>query len=44
MMYNSTDSECISMIRMKRAAFFELVRTFRERSLVTNKEGVSVEE
>ena len=44
MIYNSTDSECISMIRMKRVAFFKLVRTFRERSLVTDREGVSVEE
>ena len=44
MIYHSTDSECISMIRMKRVAFFKLVRTFRERSLVTDREGVSVEE
>jgi hypothetical protein len=44
MIYHSTDTKCISMIRMKRAPFFELVRTFRERSLVTNRDGVSVEE
>ena len=44
MIYNSTDSECISMIRMKRPAFFKLVRTFRERSLITDREGVSIEE
>ena len=36
MIYHSTNTECISMIRMKRAPFFELVKTFRERSLVTN--------
>ena len=44
MIYHSTDIECISMIRKKRAPFFELVKTFRERSLVTDREGVSVEE
>ena len=44
MIYHSTGTECISMIRMKRAPFFELVKTFRERSLVTDREGVSVEE
>jgi predicted chitinase len=32
------------MIRMRRAPFFELVKTFRERSLVSDREGVSVEE
>ena len=42
--YNSTDAECISMLRMKRAPFFALCQTFRERSLVTDREGVSVEE
>jgi predicted chitinase len=44
MIYHSTDTEYISMIRMKRAPFFELVKTFRERSLVTDRDGVSVEE
>lgn len=44
MIYHSTDSECISMIRMKRAAFFGLVSTFRDRGLVSDREGVSVEE
>jgi hypothetical protein len=44
MIYHCTDTECISMIRMKRAPFFELVKTFRERSLVTDREGVSIEE
>ena len=44
MIYHSTDIECISMIRMKRAPFFELVKMFRERSLVTDRDGVSVEE
>jgi predicted chitinase len=32
------------MIRMRRAPFFDLVKTFRERSLVTDRDGVSVEE
>jgi hypothetical protein len=44
MIYNSTDVECISMLRMKRAPFFALCTTFRERGLVTDREGVSVEE
>jgi hypothetical protein len=44
MIYHSTYSECISMIRTKRAPFFELVKTFRERSLVTDRDGVSAEE
>jgi hypothetical protein len=44
MIYHSTDTECIYMIRIKRAPFFELIKTFRERSLVTDREGVSVEE
>jgi hypothetical protein len=44
MIYQCNDTECISMIRMRRAPFFELVKTFRERSLVTDREGVSVEE
>jgi hypothetical protein len=42
MIYHSTDSECISM--MKRAAFFGLVSTFRERGLVSDRDGVSMEE
>ena len=44
MIYHSTNTECISMIRMNRAPFFELVKRFRERSLVTDRDGVSVEE
>ncbi|XP_020402729.1 protein ALP1-like [Zea mays] len=44
MIYNSTDVECISMLRMKRAPFFALCTTFRERGLVTDREGVPVEE
>jgi predicted chitinase len=31
------------MIRMKRAAIFRLVSTFRERGLVSDRDGVSVE-
>jgi predicted chitinase len=44
MIYNSTNVECISMLRMRRAPFFALCTTFRERALVTDREGVSVEE
>jgi hypothetical protein len=44
MIYHSTDTECMSMIKMKRAPFFELVKTFRDRSLVIDRDGVSIEE
>jgi hypothetical protein len=43
MIYNSTDVECISMLRMKRAPFLLLCTTFRERGLVTDREGVVTE-
>jgi hypothetical protein len=42
--YNSSDAECIAMLRMKRFPFFALCQTFRQRNLVTDREGVSVEE
>jgi hypothetical protein len=42
--YNFSGAECIVMLRMKRAPFFALCQTFRHRSLVTGREGVSVEE
>ena len=35
--YNSTDGECLSMLRMTRAPFFALCNLFRERSLVCEK-------
>jgi hypothetical protein len=44
LIYHSTDVECISMLRMSRAPFFALCSTFRVRQLVTDREGVSVEE
>lgn len=42
--YNSTDRECISMIRMSRAPFFALCDLFRQRGLVPESPGCSVEE
>jgi hypothetical protein len=44
MIYSSTDAECLNMLRMTRAPFFALCNLFRQRSLVTDREGVSVEE
>ena len=44
LIYHSTDVECISMLRMRRAPFFALCTIFRERQLVNDREGVSVEE
>jgi hypothetical protein len=43
-MSNTKLGQCIAMLRMKRAPFFGLCQTFRERSLVTDREGVLVEE
>jgi hypothetical protein len=42
--YNSTDGECLSMLRMTRAPFFALCNPFRERSLVCEREGCTIEE
>jgi hypothetical protein len=42
-MSNTKLGQCIAMLRMKRAPFFGLCQTFRERSLVTDREGVLVE-
>jgi len=42
--YNSTDGECLSMLRMTRAPFFALCNLFRERSLVCEREGCTIEE
>ena len=42
--YNSTDGECLSMLRMTRAPFFALCNLFRDRSLVSEREGCTVEE
>jgi hypothetical protein len=42
--YNSTDVECVSMLRMRRKPFFCLCETFRSRGLMHDNIGVSVEE
>ena len=44
LIYNSNDGECLSMLRMTRAHFFALCNLFRARSLVTDREGVTVDE
>jgi hypothetical protein len=42
--YNSTDIECFSMLRMTRTSFFSLCNLFRQRSLIGGRDGCSVEE
>ena len=42
--YNSTDVECISMLRMRRAPLFSLCNLFRTRALVPKTTGCRVEE
>jgi hypothetical protein len=42
--YNSTDAEYISMLRMRRAPFFSLCNLFRTRALVPETTGCTVEE
>jgi len=42
--YNSIDSECLSMLRMTRAPFYALCNLFRNRGLVPEKAGCTVEE
>jgi hypothetical protein len=44
LIYHSTDVECISMLRMRKAPFFALCTISRERQLDNDREGVSVEE
>jgi hypothetical protein len=44
LIYNSTDTECIAMIRMSRAPFFGLCKLFRERGLLTDTINSCVEE
>jgi len=44
LIYNSNDGECLSMLRMTRAPFLLLCNLFRARSLVSDREGVIVEE
>jgi hypothetical protein len=42
--YNSNDVEAIQMLRMRRALFFALVKTFKERGLLVDSIHTSVEE
>jgi transposase len=42
--YNNNYVEAVQMLRMGRASFYELVRTFRERGLLTDSIHTSVEE
>jgi hypothetical protein len=44
LIYNFNDGECLSMLRMTRSHFFALCNWFRARSLVSDREGVTVEE
>jgi hypothetical protein len=44
LIYNSTDVECLSMLRLTRAPFFALCNLFRHRGLVPKTEGCTVEE
>jgi predicted chitinase len=42
--YNSTDDECIYMLRMRRAPFFSWWNLFRNRALVPKTTGCTIEE
>jgi len=42
--FNSTDAKCLSMIRMTKAPFFALCNLFRDRGLIPEKAGCTVEE
>ena len=42
--YNSTDVECLSMLRMTRAPFYALCNLFTNKGLVPEKAGCTVEE
>jgi hypothetical protein len=42
--YNCNDVECISMLRMRRAPFFNLCNLFRDRSLLRDTIHSSIEE
>jgi len=44
LIYNSTDAECIAILRMSRAPFFALYDLFRQRGLVLDTINSSVEE
>jgi hypothetical protein len=42
--YNSTDVECLSMLRITRAPFYALCNLFRNRGLVSKNARCTVEE
>jgi len=42
--YNCNDTECVDMLRMRRAPFFNLCNLFRERNLLRDTIHSSVEE
>jgi hypothetical protein len=42
--YNRNDVEAVQMLRMRRAPFYELVKRFRERGLLSDSIHTSVEE
>ena len=44
LIYNSTDAECIAILRMSRAPFFALYDLFRQSGLVVDSINSSVEE
>ena len=44
LIYNSTDAECIAMLRMSSAPFFSLYNLFRQRGLVLDSINAFVEE
>jgi hypothetical protein len=44
LIYNSTDAECIAMLRMSRAPLCALYNLFRQRGLVLDNINSSVEE
>lgn len=44
LIYNSTDTKCLAMLRMGRAPFFSLCNLFRQRGLVQDPINASVEE
>ena len=44
MIFNSTDAECLAMLRTTRAPFFALCNLFRGRGLIRETSGCSVEE
>ena len=44
LIYNSTNSECLAMLRMTRAPFYQLCKLFRQRGLLQDTLNSSVEE